>query len=157
MTDARWRDRLHGFLLDVLPFFGIVALLSFALRERAQSLPFLVGTRVVFGAFLLLRDLAGASPGKRARKMQIVSASGEPVDGTQLFLRNTTLAAAPLSADVPVLAQATLLLLLVDAVFVFIRGARLGDLLAGTRVVTTTAAARAAAPPTPDEPTPPTD
>jgi uncharacterized RDD family membrane protein YckC len=137
MIEARRRDRVHAYLIDFLPFLGAIVLLGFVAGSFAQTAVFAVGSRLVFGAYLLLRDLPGASFGKRARKLAIVAADGQPADGTQLFLRNITIAAAPFCADIPVAAQAMLVLLGLEIVLLLVRGSRLGDMLAGTRVVDT--------------------
>ena len=138
MTEVRRRDRIEAGIIDVLPFLGVVALAGFLAPRVTQTMAFIIGSRMLFGAYLLLRDFAGASPGKRARKLRVVNADGQPADGTQLFLRNTTIAAVPFCADVPIAAPLSLLLLAIEVVTWLVRGQRIGDMLAGTMVVSLT-------------------
>jgi uncharacterized RDD family membrane protein YckC len=152
MTAVPRRDRLEASVIDLLPFFGVVVLVGFVAPSVTQTTAFIIGSRMVFGAYLLLRDLAGGSAGKRARKLRVVNADGQPAEGTQLFLRNTTIAAVPFCADVPIAAPLSLVLLAGEIVMLLVRGHRLGDMLAGTSVVRLPPAAAAPASPSADVP-----
>jgi uncharacterized RDD family membrane protein YckC len=86
-------------------------------------------------AFLLVRDLAGGSPGKRLLGLAITSPGGGPVGWMPRLVRNTPLVLAfflssfefPLSVAGP-------LVFGLDTIPLLVTGQRSGDRLAGTRV-----------------------
>ena len=128
-------NRLAAGVIDALLIAAVFVAFGFVMRGSTPSPLFLVLGRLAIAAFLLLRDLPGASPGKRRRRLQVVSATGAPAPAGSLVLRNVTLAVAPLSAGIPVAVQVAWLLVLAESVLAALGRARLGDLLAQTRVV----------------------
>lgn len=125
--------RVAGYLIDVVPavILGLVALIPF------------IG--LIFAGFLLtpywlLRDITGASLGKLALGMRVVSQNGQRASKGALMLRNLPLIAAPVCMMIPVLGYflcgpVALIVVLVEAIMLLSQGSRLGDKMAGTAVV----------------------
>jgi uncharacterized RDD family membrane protein YckC len=94
---------------------------------------------VVLVAWWLLRDLPGASLGKRLLGLKVVRQDGSPSDVRARLLRNLTLIPGPLFSLIPIAGftgpAVSLSLVLVEVGFLVIRHERLGDRLAGTMVV----------------------
>lgn len=132
---VRPRDRLLGSAIDVVFVLGIAAGASLMVRGENPSPLLIVVGRLLIAAFLLGRDVAGASPGKRRMKLRVVSADGSPSDFSQRVIRNVTIVAVPVSAGIPVAVQLAWLLALAEVVLVMLGRERLGDLLAQTMVV----------------------
>ena len=147
MTGAvRPVHRLLGGLIDVVVIAGLGAGAGLVMRGATPSPLFFVVGRLLIAAYLLVRDVTGASPGKHRMKLAVVAADGSPADVVQRVLRNVTVAVAPLSAGIPFAMQLSWLLVLVEVALVLLGRARLGDLLAQTKVVSTAPAAAAPAP-----------
>jgi uncharacterized RDD family membrane protein YckC len=139
---ARPVHRIVGGFLDALVLVGIGAGVGLLLRGATPSPLLLVVGRLLVAAYLLLRDAGGMSPGKRRMKLRVVAAGGAEATPGQRVLRNVTIAAAPISAGIPVAVQAAWLLVLLETVLVMSGRNRLGDLLAHTTVVSDAPAAR---------------
>jgi uncharacterized RDD family membrane protein YckC len=151
--DAKVQDRAWGIVLDglVAAFLGAVSLLlvlalsifwAGALAGVAYLAPL-----VLVGGYMLLRDAGGQSRGKRACELRVVTLDGRPITAAQSVRRNLTLAGAVSAAwlllPVPVIGPflwsvakiAQLALIAYEIYLVASRRRRLGDRLAGTRVV----------------------
>jgi uncharacterized RDD family membrane protein YckC len=114
------------------------ALVSFGL----SWLPFagIVLSGFVLAAWWLLRDIPGASPGKRLFGLTVVRQDGSPADKRARILRNITLIPGPLVTLIPLGGLFTgpalaIGLLLVEIGFLLVRHERLGDRIAGTMVI----------------------
>jgi uncharacterized RDD family membrane protein YckC len=95
---------------------------------------------LLLGPYWLLRDIGGASLGKLALGMRVVSQNGQPASKGARVLRNLPLIAAPLCMLIPILGYVLVLpvgaiVLLVEGIMLLSQGSRLGDKMAGTVVV----------------------
>ena len=134
-------QRLSAYVIDLVPIvlFGAMTTVWWSGTDRPDSL------RWVVAAYLLLRDVGGASIGKRIVGLRVVAAGGGEAGLGSRILRNATLALTPaakaMSLSTPSAAQAVELVgsLVggVDVLFILIAGHRLGDRLARTAVVRT--------------------
>lgn len=126
---ARW----FAWGIDLLIVIGISL---FAL------IPLLGGILVALmgTSYLLFRDFQGASFGKQAMGLRVVDKNGQPASGNALILRNLFFALPYLFHFIPFLGVFLTLLFWVPVCFVegfcaLLKGERIGDMLAGTRVV----------------------
>lgn len=97
----------------------------------------LVGLLLV--CYWLLRDVAGASPGKLILKMQVVNNSGDQSQVAPRILRNLPFAIAPLLFCIPFVGilmgvPVAIVMVLLEATMLLVTGNRVGDLLGGTSV-----------------------
>lgn len=125
--------RLLGVVIDWLPtlLIGVIAWIPVVGQ--------LVGG-LLLTAYWLLRDIKGASLGKQVLKLRVVMKDGSAPTSQALILRNITIAAQGIALMVPLLglllgAVVGFVMLVVEIVFLATRGERLGDSLAGTKVV----------------------
>jgi uncharacterized RDD family membrane protein YckC len=134
--------RLAGYLIDLC----VITIVGLATGYRTAEMTsthvgFSIG--LVGAAYLLLRDIAGASLGKVFLGVRVVAASGGPASVRSRILRNVTVALGPILAiatppDTGLRAVTQVvggLIVLVDVVFLLQGGLRLGDRIAGTKVV----------------------
>lgn len=126
---ARW----FAWGIDLLIVVGISL---FAL------IPLLGGIMVaIMGtSYLLLRDFQGASLGKRAMGLRVVGKEGQPASSNALILRNLFFALPYLFHFIPFLGIFLTLLFwvpvcVIEGFCALLKGERIGDMLAGTRVV----------------------
>lgn len=131
---VRIADRVLASVIDVVLIIGVGAGIGLLMRGAPPSPLFIVIGRLLLAAYLLGRDAAGASLGKRRMKLQVAAADGSRAGAGQLLLRNVTLAAVPLTAGIPIASLLAWLLVLSEAVLLFLGRDRLGDLLAQTHV-----------------------
>jgi uncharacterized RDD family membrane protein YckC len=87
----------------------------------------------------LLRDLTGASLGKKALGLLVVKKDGTPSGTKERLLRNVPIAIGPAMLIIPlpdsIMARIIAgFLILIEAVLLFVKKERLGDMLAGTSV-----------------------
>ena len=126
--------RIAAYLIDVIPAVVVGA--------AAGWIP--IAGRAIAGflllAYWLLRDVTGSSLGKAVIGLQVVEDDGSPSAAMARILRNVPIAIGPATMLVPSAGYATALpiagiLILAEAVFLLAMKERLGDMLAGTRVV----------------------
>ena len=124
--------RFGAYLID-----AVVA----AIIEAIASVPG-IGTAVtiVLALFWLLRDINGASPGKTVCGLVVENRAGGPSTANQRIIRNLPFAVVVLplvipALGIPVAYTIQLVLVTVEALLVLANGDRLGDKLAGTKVV----------------------
>jgi len=125
--------RAVGYVID-----GVAgAVLSFGLTWLPDGGALISGA--VLLAWWLLRDLPGASLGKRLLGLKVVRRDGSPSDVRARLLRNLTLIPGPLFSLIPIAGLTgpvvSLCLVLVEVGFLVLRHERLGDRLAGTMVI----------------------
>ena len=125
--------RFVGVLIDWIPtlLLGLVIWVPFV----GPVLGGLVGA-----AYWLLRDIKGASPGKLVLKERVVMKDGLAADQKALIMRNITIAAPSLCLAIPVAGYilgpvVALAALITEIVFLATKGERLGDQIAGTKVI----------------------
>jgi uncharacterized RDD family membrane protein YckC len=125
--------RVIGFLIDILPVlpFGLLNLIPIAG-------PILFG--VVVAPYWLLRDITGASLGKRVLGMRVRTERGERASMFATVLRNLPLAGPYFFLLVPLIgplltAAFGTIAVLIEIIALVARGRRIGDLIAGTTVV----------------------
>ena len=127
--------RLAAGLIDALLIAAVFVMIGFAMRGAPLPPLFLVAGRLAIAAYLLLRDVTGASFGKRRKRLLVAAADGGRAAPGSLVLRNVTFAIAPLSAGIPVATLLAWVLVAAEVVLVALGRPRLGDLLAQTQVV----------------------
>lgn len=129
--DAGRERRACGFLLDLVAigaFGAMVGLMSPAsVGGTTAAAPFIAV------AYLLFRDVTGASLGKRILGLRVVGVDNIEIGYARRILRNVTLATAPLLEMFP--GHLAGVIFLIEVLFLLTRGERLGDQLARTRVV----------------------
>lgn len=125
--------RVAGYFIDLIPavVLGLVAMIPVI---------GLIMAGLLLGPYWLLRDIGGASLGKLALGMRVVSQNGQPASKGARVLRNLPLIAAPLCMLIPILGYVLVLpvgaiVLLVEGIMLLSQGSRLGDKMAGTVVV----------------------
>lgn len=126
--------RAGAFLIDVVP----AALAIFAIAWIPIVGTVLLG--IVLLDYWLLRDIMGASLGKLVLKLRVVDREGSESDAKARILRNVPLAIGPALLIIPsfssVIAPAAVgCFALMEAVLLVVKKQRLGDLMAGTTVV----------------------
>ncbi len=125
--------RAAGYLIDLLPAFLLVL---FALIPFVGS----VIAGLLLTPYWLFRDVAGASPGKLLLGTKIVGPGGQPTPTSARIIRNVPLAIGPFLLIIPLLGYVLApvaggIVILVETILIITQGERLGDKLAGTRVV----------------------
>jgi uncharacterized RDD family membrane protein YckC len=126
-------QRVAGWAIDAL-IAGVPALLG---------LVPVIGQAVIgllLSAYWLLRDIGGASLGKRAAGTRIYSTSGTPATPSQRILRNLPLILPELLLMIPVIGMAlgpaaAIAIWGMEAVVLLLTRRRIGDRLAGTMIV----------------------
>lgn len=128
----KW-TRVAGYFIDLIPavVLGLVAMIPVI---------GLIFAGLLLGPYWLLRDIGGASLGKLALGMKVVSQDGQPASKGARVLRNLPLIAAPLCMLIPFLGYVLVvpvgaIVLLVEGIMLLSQGSRLGDKMAGTVVV----------------------
>ena len=113
-----------------------------ALISLLALIPLLGGILVaVMGtSYLLLRDSHGASLGKRLMGLRVIGKDGQLASRNALILRNLFFALPYLLHFIPYLGIVLTILFWVPVCFIegfcaLLKGERIGDMLAGTRVV----------------------
>ncbi len=136
MTDRG--TRTAGYLIDVIPaiILGLFALIPIIG-------PMIAG--LLLAPYWLLRDVTGASFGKRLLGMRITMRDGQPTRVGARIVRNIPLAIGPALLIIPLLGYVigpptAGIITLAEAVLLWTGGERLGDKLAGTAVVKKTPA-----------------
>jgi uncharacterized RDD family membrane protein YckC len=132
---ASTAQRLLAYLIDVVP----IVVLGLILGSTSTTAIWIAA------AYLLLRDVGGASPGKLVLRLRVVGKDGASATVAQRVLRNVTLGAQAAAIAVVPLAGFGLmglivrfvpsLLLTIDGAYLLDKGLRLSDRLVGTRVV----------------------
>jgi uncharacterized RDD family membrane protein YckC len=92
------------------------------------------------GAYLLLRDIKGASLGKTAMGTRVFSKNGGEADTQSLIMRNLPLAAPYALLLIPffglfIFSPVAFIVGIVEIVMYFTQGERLGDKIANTTVL----------------------
>ena len=129
--------RLIGYLIDLVPILLLGLAAGYVNGAEETRRPFLA----LSGAWILLRDLAGTSPGKRLLGLRVVGPDNRPAGIARLVVRNVTLALGPALAATPwiepgLLRDLAQVIAGVDSFVLLGDGERrLGDMIAGTRVV----------------------
>jgi uncharacterized RDD family membrane protein YckC len=99
------RLRAMGFIIDAL-LLGLLAILALALFGQGGPLELLVGqfiAGVLMGSYWLLRDVTGASLGKKVAGTRVVLANGDEAPTKALILRNVRLCVGPFLMVIPIL------------------------------------------------------
>jgi uncharacterized RDD family membrane protein YckC len=133
---ASWERRLCAYLIDLILVYGVA--LKFGFHSTTGVW--------VATAFMLLRDIGGASPGKLAAGVRVTGRDGGPANLAQRVLRNAVLGLQGAAyALTPLAGMGALGLLvrlgpsglfLVDGFWLVSKGERLSDRIFGTMVVT---------------------
>lgn len=125
--------RVAGYLIDVIPamFLGLVGLIPIAGAIFAGLL---------LTPYWLLRDVFGASLGKLLLGSKIVQKDGSPAHVGARVMRNLPLMIGPALLVIPFAGyilgpMVAGIVILVEGILVLGDGSRLGDRLAGTKVV----------------------
>jgi uncharacterized RDD family membrane protein YckC len=125
--------RIGAYLIDVVPaiFFGLIGIVP-------VIGPVLAG--LILTPYWLLRDIMGASLGKRLLGLKVMSQSGAEATKGALAVRNLPLVVGPGLMIIPMLGYvlgpgAALVIIVIEAVCLLATGERMGDKLAGTVVV----------------------
>ena len=129
---ANTSQRIVGGLVDVAPLLVLSAVIGVFAGPYNVSMP---AARLIAGLGLLLKDVAGASPGKWLVGVRVADPDGGPAGRVRRVARNVTLAGAPLLMGVPVLGGLGAVVFMVEMALVLASRERLGDRLAGTTVV----------------------
>jgi uncharacterized RDD family membrane protein YckC len=95
---------------------------------------------LILAVYWLMRDINGASFGKALLKMRVVDQSGAPSTTRQRILRNVPLALPAIGMAIPFLGLVLGPLaegsaLIIESVVLLLAGRRIGDMIAGTKVV----------------------
>ncbi len=124
--------RVAGYLIDLIPaiflsLFGFIPILGFMIAG------------LLLAPYWLLRDITGASLGKRLLGVRVTFKDGTPASLGARVIRNLPLAVGPCLMIIPLLgyvigAPTTGLIILAEAVLLLAQGERIGDRLAGTTV-----------------------
>jgi len=125
--------RAGGYLIDLLP----------ALVLALPSLIPIIGwmaTGFLTLPYWLLRDIRAASLGKLAVRTRVVMKDGSPALAKALILRNLPLALAPAFLILPVIGPflagpCGFIVIATETIFMFTQGERVGDRIAGTKVM----------------------
>jgi uncharacterized RDD family membrane protein YckC len=125
--------RAVGYLIDAVPavlfgLFGLIPLVG----------PVIVG--ILATPYWLLRDVTGASLGKRLLRFRVVSKTGGEASVGARVLRNVPLALCTAPLIIPLLGlliapPVGFLIALMEGICIFAKGERVGDIIAGTSVV----------------------
>jgi uncharacterized RDD family membrane protein YckC len=129
---ANTTQRVVGGFIDVAPL--LVATVVIGVFAGPLDISVTV-TRLVAGLGLLLKDVAGASPGKRLVGVRVADRDGGPASRVRRIVRNVTLAGAPLFMGVPFLGGLGAVICVAEMALVLANRERLGDRLAGTTIV----------------------
>ncbi len=129
-------QRFLAYMIDAL--IGMVLFFIITPMSFIPVIGFILA--FVIPLFWLFRDIKGASPGKAAMGLQVVSRSGEPSTQQQRIMRNLPFGFGFLPYVIPFLGTAAAapvagLVWLAECIAVLATGERLGDKLAGTVVV----------------------
>jgi len=126
--------RAAGYLIDLLPallagLFGLIPIVGAVL----------VG--LLLTPYWLLRDITGASLGKLLLGLKVIGKDGSPASKGALVLRNLPIAIGPALMIIPLLGYVlapivSMIIMLVEVIFLLTQGERVGDRLAKTVVVT---------------------
>jgi uncharacterized RDD family membrane protein YckC len=132
---ATTEQRFVAYLIDLLLILVVGFFLGFTSTTAAW----------IAAGYLLLRDVAGASPGKLVLRLRVLGKGGSKATVAQRVLRNATLGLQALAVAITPLAGFGLVglivrlgpssLVLVDALLLLAKGQRLSDKLVGTMVV----------------------
>ena len=125
-------QRMYGYLIDLVPMAGISVGVYFMLPTARHALQ--MSWPYVVGVYFLMRDITGASVGKRLLGLRVVDLKGGDAGYEGRMLRNAPIAVGPILQ--PFLGQLSAIVLLADIGFLLFRGERLGDRLARTAVIT---------------------
>lgn len=125
--------RAIAFFIDVMP--AIVA--GYALGWIPIVGNVLLG--IVLLDYWLLRDIAGNSLGKMALKLRVVKTDGSSSNLKERILRNVPFAIGPALLIAPMIGTeislaVSIIIALIEGVFLWVKDERLGDRLAGTTV-----------------------
>ena len=129
---ANTTQRVVGGLIDVAPLLVVTTVISVFVGPYDVSM---TAARVIAGLWLLLKDVAGASPGKRLVGVRVADREGDPVGRGRKVVRNITLAGAPLLMGVPILGSLFAVIFAAEMALVLASRERLGDRLAGTTII----------------------
>ena len=129
---ANTTQRVVGGLVDVAPLLVLSAVIGVFAGPYDVSMP---AARLIAGLGLLLKDVAGASPGKWLVGVRVAERDGGPAGRVRRIVRNVTLAGAPVFMGVPFLGGLGALVFMVEMALALASRERLGDRLAGTTVV----------------------
>ena len=128
----------------------IAALIDFVIGAVLVAIGLVPGVNILASlidtAFWLLRDINGASPGKAIMGLEVKTQGGRTPTKFALMLRN--LPFAPLIIQIiPVIGNIILpivgLIAFIELILILVSDRRIGDYLAGTKVMKKTAAPRA--------------
>jgi uncharacterized RDD family membrane protein YckC len=126
--------RAGAYLIDLAP----AMLVSFYLNWLPSGGTIAAG--VVLLAWWLLRDITGASLGKRMLGLRVVRQDGGESSPRERILRNVTLIGGPISMLIPMTAAVMgsavgLVITIIEMASLVMLKRRLGDMLAGTAVI----------------------
>lgn len=126
--------RIIAFLID--------AILALVIGGLLFSLIPLVGMllgRILLFSYMLLRDVTGASLGKRLLGLRVVLQDGNPSTSNECISRNVTIAIGPAILLIPFGSDLGPPVwgccLLIETLVLLVRGERLGDMFTFTKVV----------------------
>lgn len=129
---ANTSQRVVGGLIDMAPLFVVTVVIGVFAGPYDVSMP---AARLIAGLGLLLKDVAGASPGKWLVGVRVADRDGGPAGLGRRVVRNVTLAGAPLLMGVPYVGGLGVVIFASEMALVLAGRERLGDRLAGTTVV----------------------
>ena len=123
--------RLLSYLIDLIVFAWIVVVLNHLVHANGYR----AFENYIYILFVF-RDIVGASPGKIVMGLRVTDPMGAPCNPLRLILRNVTLALGPAfePAGFPV-APLVSLITLADVLSLLGSERRIGDWIAGTKVV----------------------
>jgi uncharacterized RDD family membrane protein YckC len=131
-TPATNDRRFAAWCIDGVVLAAIFLLLGIPLKVWTDR------GSLIATAYVLLRDVGGASPGKLALGLRVVNQEGAPASLAARVLRNATLAIASALNSVLNYGLARLIpdtAIMVESCFLVSKGQRIGDRIAHTKVV----------------------
>jgi len=125
--------RAAGYLLDLIPAI-LIGLLGLIPIVGAMLAGF------ILAPYWLFRDVGGASLGKRILGIKVVARDGRPASFGSRLLRNVPIALGPSLLVIPFLGlivgpSVAFVSTVIETIFLFTQGERLGDRWAGTVVL----------------------
>jgi uncharacterized RDD family membrane protein YckC len=126
-------QRVAAYIIDVIPacvlgLFGLIPVIG----------PIIVG--LVLTPYWLFRDITGGSLGKIVTGIEVMARDGSPAPTGARILRNLPIALGPMLLIIPILGMfigppVAALVIIAEGILVLSNGERIGDRIAGTRVV----------------------
>ena len=124
--------RVAAFLVD-----AFIAILAGSLLALTPFVGSMLGRMVMF-SYILMRDITGASIGKRLFGLRVVLQNGSPSTANERIVRNLTIAIGPAVLLIPLASDLGppiwAICIAIEGIVLLIKGERLGDMFNFTAV-----------------------